>query len=113
MSTYTNTVCARATNALVRLNKELLTTTDVAVALSNAGIDSIDGMRNYTSDKGYLTKGRYLIRVVGGWVLSDEAKTTGRIVIKVTPGMATGRVYNQVVKATKQLEGFVEIQMEV
>ena len=113
MSAYINTVCARVTNTLSRLNKELLTAEDVKDALSAEGIVSIDGRRKYTAGDGYLSEGGWLKRCIGGWVLPPEAETAGVIIIKVTPGMATGQVFKKVSKALEPFRGFTEMRMEV
>jgi len=113
MSAYINTVCARVTNTLVRLNKDVLTVDDVETALRIAGIDSTDGRRNYTKEKGYLSSGGWLIRCIGGWTLTDESKETCVITIKITPGLATAQVLKQLLKTLKPFEGFTKVELEV
>lgn len=113
MSEYTKAICARATNALCKLNKEILTQQDVENALSEAEIDSKDGIRKYASSGGYLENGGWLKRVIGGWTLAPEAIPTGVIVVKVVPGKATVAVFNKIGKALEQYKGVVEIRMEV
>lgn len=113
MSMYIDTVCAEVTSTLGRLNKEILTADDVKDALKKTGIISIDGRRKYTANDGYLLEGGWLIRRIGGWTLAPEAIPTGVIVIKVTPGRATGQVLKKVSKALEPFRGFTELQMEV
>lgn len=110
MSAYINTVCARVTNTLLRLNKEVLANSDVIEALKDAGIVSRIGVMNYT--KTYLIDGGYLIRCIGGWTIAPDACTTTTISIKVTPGLIVDRVHQQVTKAARQFEGIAEIRIE-
>lgn len=113
MSEYIKVTCARATNALHKLGKETLTQEDVVKALSEAGIDSRDGKKKYGDSGGYLEEGGWLKRVLGGWTITSDADTTGMIMIKVVPGMITGRVANIIEGALKRYGDAVEIRMEV
>ena len=112
MSTYTSIVCGRVVNTLLRLHKTEYTSKDIDNALIKAGIDSTDGRKNYTKGNGYLIKGGYLERVLGGWAIADRAQGTNVITIRVTPGCLVGNVLNRLMKETKLLEGVIEMETE-
>ena len=111
MSAYTSTVCGRVVNTLLRLNKTELTSKDVDNALIKAGIDSTDGRKNYTKGSGYLIKGGYLERILGGWAISDEAQSTNVITIRVTPGLNTDNVLDRLIKAMTPFEGIIVMEI--
>ena len=113
MSTRTNAVCGRVSNALLRLNKEILTPEDVGVALAAEGIDSRTGIPAYANPDGYLVKGGYLIRVMGGWTLSDAATENAVIIATVSPQIVSGQVYKQMMKAMRPFEGLVTLELQV
>ncbi len=110
MSAYIGTVCAKVTNTLLKLDKEMIENADIIEALKDAGIVSRIGIMNYT--KTYLIDGGYLVRCIGGWTIAPDARTTATINIKVTPGIIVDRVHQQVAKAARQFEGIAEIRIE-
>lgn len=112
MSVHTNTICAVVANTLHKLGRDVVSPADVDSALIEAGIDTVGGRKAYTKGNGFLTGGGYLIRCIGGWNLTPEAQTNVVITATVTPGMAAGRVFKQIAKATIQYKGIIELKME-
>ena len=112
MSVSTN--CGKIVNGLRLTGKEVFSVHDIRTAvIDGAGVQSQDGIDNYLGNTGHLRTLGYIQRCQGGWKLAGESKTSGMIIVKVTPQQNTAEVFNVIGAATKRFGSVVEISMEV
>ena len=112
MSVSTN--CGKIVNGMRLTGKEVFSVHDIRTAvIDGAGVQSPDGIDNYLGNTGHLRTLGYIQRCQGGWKLKDESKTSGVIMIKVTPNQNTAEVFNVIGAATKRFGNVVEMRMEV
>ena len=112
MSVSTN--CGRIANKLRLTGKEVFSVHDIRTSIiDGAGVQSHDGIDNYLGNNGHLRTLGYIQRCQGGWKLAEESKTSGVIMIKVTPNQNTAEVFNVIGAAAKRFGNVVEIRMEV
>jgi len=90
-------------------NTTLITNDDLNEALAAVEIESPGSVKTYIRSLEVLG---YLIRVAGGWELSEESKATGEIVIKVRPGSYTGDVRRAVSAAIRPFRKIATMELE-
>lgn len=90
--------------------KDLISPAELEEALADAGIESPAGVIGYV-DK--LETLGYLVRVSGGWELSEESKETGVITIKVIPKQNLGEVARGLGTVLPQFGKITTMEVEV
>lgn len=109
-----NTACAQVVNELRLSGKEVFSADDIKQALicAERGPSSFV---NYIGPNGSLAERGYLIRVKGGWELSESSRVNGGITIKVMPAneFLIGEILKTVGDATQKYGAAVEIRAEV
>lgn len=109
MAKSTTMICGYVIHTLVGLNKEIFTEQDVRNALIEAGVTSSGTFSAYMRQDGYLTRGEFLDRCIGGWKLTKMSKTCVTIPVQVRPAPNTQEVRRAVKAATAKFGDIVRL----